>query len=80
MFEGKAKAYLSETSLTCSTLGQAAGLTHKHLTSLKKLGRDGHSSLLQNFVNYDCKIFYDIGPSWNIFKTLGINMTNLSLS
>jgi hypothetical protein len=31
-------------------------------TRLEKLARDKHSSLVQKFVNYEQKKFYDIGP------------------
>ncbi len=39
-----------------------SGLTNKHLTKLEKLAWDKHSSLLRQFVNYDCKKFYNIVP------------------
>jgi len=37
-------------------------LTCKHYTILKRLVRNEHSSLLQNFVTYARKKFYTIGP------------------
>ncbi len=41
----KAAAYPSKAPVKCSILGQAPGLTHKHMTSLGRLARDKHSSL-----------------------------------
>ncbi len=35
----------------------APGLTYKHNDRLESLTMDKHSSLLQIFVNYDCKKF-----------------------
>jgi len=43
---GKVKAYPSEAPL---------GLTHKHWSSLEKLAREKHSSLLQQFIDYGQK-------------------------
>ncbi len=37
-------------------------LSCKHQTRLLKFARDKHSSLLQKFVNYGRKKFYNIGP------------------
>ncbi len=63
MFAGKARAYGSEASFRCSTLGQPPGLTHQHYTKLERLAKDKHSSLLQKYVYYGCKKFYSTGPS-----------------
>ncbi len=38
------------------------GLTHKHWTKLERPGRDKHSSLFRNSVNYSRKKLYKIGP------------------
>ncbi len=57
-----AGAYPIEEHFRCSTLGQALGLAHKQQTRLEKFARDKHSSLLQKFVNYEQKKFYNIGP------------------
>jgi hypothetical protein len=40
----------------------SSGLTYKHWTRLERLGKDKHSSLLHNFLNYCRKKFYDIEP------------------
>ncbi len=36
MFAGQTRAYLSEAPMSCSTSGQAPGLTHKHQTKLER--------------------------------------------
>ncbi len=56
-FAGKARAYLSEESLRCPSLGQAPGLTSKYQTILERLARDKHSCLLRKLVNYVQKCF-----------------------
>jgi hypothetical protein len=38
------------------------GFTHKNYTWLESLSREKHSSILETFVNYGCKKFYNIGP------------------
>ncbi len=43
------------------------GLNHKQQTKQEKIAKDKHSSLLQTFVNYGCKKFYNIG-AWKRFK------------
>ncbi len=40
---------------------EGSGLIHNHNTKLKKLVRHKHSSLVQTFVNYGSKKFYNIG-------------------
>ncbi len=55
------KAGPSGTLKRSSPLGQALGLTHKHLTRLERLARDKPSSLLRIFINYGRKKFYKIG-------------------
>ncbi len=62
MFAGNARAYPSEALFRCSTLWQTPGLTHKLQTRLERFARDNHTSLLQKFINYDRKMFYNIGP------------------
>jgi hypothetical protein len=37
MFEGKARAYLSEASFRCPTLGLAPALAYKHLNRMENL-------------------------------------------
>ena len=44
---------------------QAPGLAHKQQTRLERLARDKHSCLLQKFVTYGRKKFYNIGPWWH---------------
>jgi hypothetical protein len=39
-------------------------LSHKHLIRLAMLAKDKHSGLLQAFVNYGQKKFYNIGPGF----------------
>ncbi len=46
--------------------GALLGKASKHLTRLERLAKDKHSSLLQAFVNYDRKKFYNIGPKSRI--------------
>jgi hypothetical protein len=50
MFVNKTIAFLSETHLGCSTLGQAPDLTYKHQTRVVMLARDKHPRLLDPFV------------------------------
>ncbi len=45
-------------------------LIHNHWTRLERLARDKHSSLLQKFVNYGQKKFYNIGPRADDIKNL----------
>jgi hypothetical protein len=56
----------------CSTLRQAPGLSHKHYTRLEKLAGDKDSCLLQKFVNYRNKKFYNIRRGVSNPKRLGI--------
>ncbi len=60
---GKARAYPSDAFFSCSTLGYAPGLTHKHQTRVERLARVKHSSVLRKFINYGPKKFYRIGSS-----------------
>ncbi len=53
MFAGKARAFPGKTPFRC--------LVRKHQTRLEMTARGKHSGLLQTFVNYRCKIFYNIG-------------------
>jgi hypothetical protein len=66
MFVGEAGAYLIDEPFKCATLEQAPGLAHKQLTRLERLAKDEHSSLLQNFVTYSHKKFYNIVPLINL--------------
>jgi hypothetical protein len=45
-----------------------SGLTCKHYTRLERLARDKHSSLLQKFVTYGRKKFYNIVPRCRCHK------------
>jgi hypothetical protein len=49
MFASEAGAYLSETPLRYSNLGQAPGLTYKYYTRQEKDVRNKHSNLLVIF-------------------------------
>jgi hypothetical protein len=62
MFAGKVGAYPSEAPLSCSTLGWAPGLTHKHQTRLERFARDKRSSLLRKSVINGQKSFITLGP------------------
>ncbi len=61
MFVGKARTYPNEAPFRCSTLGLAPGLALKQYTRLERLARDKHPGLLQKFVSYGRKKFYNIG-------------------
>jgi hypothetical protein len=50
MYVGKARAYPNE----------APFIGFPHYTTLKRLARDNHSSLLLTLVNYGCKKFYNM--------------------
>jgi hypothetical protein len=57
---------------SCSTLGLARGLEHKHYTRLEKLARDKHSSLFGLFVGDKDRIFeikFKLGLPVKIRKT-----------
>jgi hypothetical protein len=60
-FAREARAYPSEGSFRCSTLGYAPGLSDKDYTRLESISKDKHSSLMQTCLNYGCKKFYEIG-------------------
>jgi hypothetical protein len=60
MFVGKARTYPIE-------VGVALGLAHKQKTRLERLAWLSHFSLLQKFVNYVRKKFYNIGPGISHF-------------
>jgi hypothetical protein len=62
MFAGKTGAYPSEALLSGAPLGQAPSLPANIRLGYKKITRDKRSGLLQKFVIYDCKRFYNIGP------------------
>jgi hypothetical protein len=65
-------AYLSETTLRCSTLGYVSGLTHKHQTRLERFAKDRHSCLLRTLVNYGRKTFYNIGSCVRLVHLTGL--------
>jgi hypothetical protein len=60
MFVGKAGVCPSEAPFRCSTLGQAPGFSHKYYNRMERPARDKHSCLLQTFVNYRSKNFYNL--------------------
>ncbi len=62
MFAGEAGAYPSGAYFSFSPLGKALGLACKHYTRMEKLHRDKNSCLLQTFLNYGRKNFYNTGP------------------
>jgi hypothetical protein len=47
--------------------------TCKHYILPEMFARDEHSSLLEKFVTYDCKKFYNIGPSWQHWFRISFN-------
>jgi hypothetical protein len=49
-------------------LGQAPGLLSNIRLGLERLASDKRSNALQKFVNYGCKKFYNIGPSYQCCK------------
>ncbi len=53
----------------------APGLTCKHQIRLESPARDKHSSLLDTFVNYVRKKFYNIGL-WVLYYKLFTNVPN----
>ncbi len=59
-FAGKARVSQSKVSFRCCTLGQAPDLTYLYQTKLEKLAKDKRSSLLEKFVYYGRKKFYNI--------------------
>jgi len=61
MFASKAKTYPSEATDSFSILEEAPGLTHKQLSMLEIDAGNTHSRLLQTFVTYRRKTFYNIG-------------------
>ncbi len=62
MFTIKAEDYLNGAPLKKSTLILFNQGYPKHEARLEKLARDKHSSLLQRFVTYGRKKFYNIMP------------------
>ncbi len=57
-------AYYDTATITAvkSFIVQAPGLTIKYKTKLESPARGKHSRILETFVNYGCKMFYNIGP------------------
>ncbi len=51
---------------TIKTLQKYYGLVKLSYTKLEKLDMDKHSSLIQKFVSYRCKKFYNIGL-WGLY-------------
>ncbi len=62
MFARKVRTYPSEETFSCSILGQALCLAHKHSTRLERPAKDKHSSLLLTHVNYGHTRFITLGP------------------
>ncbi len=54
--------------LTCSTLGSAPSLTHRHYIRLGRPARGKYSILLQTFVYYSRKMVYYIRASSLYYK------------
>jgi hypothetical protein len=48
-------------------------LTRKDLTELERIANEKHSSLLDQFVNYKCKEFYNIGQRYEMDLSDGGN-------
>ncbi len=59
-FRARPGAYPRVEHLKGSSLVQALAFFHKHQTRQERLARDKH--LLRTFINYWCKMFYNIGP------------------
>jgi hypothetical protein len=62
MFVGKARGLLLSGAPEKGFTQVCSSLTCKYYTRLEKLARDKRSTLLQKFVTYDSKKFYNIGP------------------
>jgi hypothetical protein len=60
MFESEAGAYPSEAPSKGSTLVGGSLFYSQTLTRLERPARDKHSSLLQTYIEYGCKIFIAI--------------------
>ncbi len=61
----------------CSTR-VSSGLSHKHKARMKRLVSEKCSGLLQTFVNYARKMFYNIGPGSQSHKNIfGVNLFTL---
>ncbi len=75
LFVGKARSLpLSGAPERCFTW-VGSWLICKHYTILERLSRDEHSILLQKFVTYGYKKFYNIGPWAQCYKTFyGLNL------
>ncbi len=69
MFEGEAAAYPSEAPYRCSSLGQAPVPALKLKTTVERLVRGKHSSLLQTYVCYRRENFITLDPGFNANKT-----------
>jgi hypothetical protein len=68
IFVSKAGSYPSGAHFKCSAIGQAPGLIYKRWIRLESTATDRHSSLLQKFVNYGWKMFFNIWPWCQCFK------------
>ncbi len=60
--------------------GIGSGLTRKHIPRQEKLAMDNHSSLLQKFVYYGMKKFYNIDPPAKVIKLFVRNLRMLVIS
>ncbi len=64
---------------SCSTVGQALGLNHKHQTRLERLARDKISSLLSIFVDYERKKFCNIWYCRNHLANFSLRCKGLTV-
>jgi hypothetical protein len=80
MFVGTDETYLSVKLLKRCFIWVSSCLIHKHYTRLEMLARDKHFSLLQKFVIYDCKWFYNIGAKRQCYKKIVRNFLIFVLS
>jgi hypothetical protein len=80
IFGSMASYYPSVATSKCSTLWLAPGLTHTHLTRVKRPERDKNSSLLQTLLNWDHNKFYKIGARAKFYKKIFCNLRMLVMS
>ncbi len=68
MFVGKARNLPQNGAPERCFICIGSSITSKYQTSLERLARDKHSSVLRKFVNYGQKKFYNIGPRSQFYK------------
>ncbi len=59
MFASKAEPTQVKLNFRYSTPGLAPDLIRQHKAELERPAKDKHFRLLWEFINYDCKKFYD---------------------